>query len=118
MCPLVGEQTLTPEQAIAQHLCPECGADLKKTNAIAERNRHWRTEPPNGIDGDEARKRRALLNKYILDNDVKTSDQLEAAAQLDADKARAAAAAAPPRSREEQITDLREQLARLEAQGS
>lgn len=85
--PLQGDKVITAEQAIAAHLCPECGRSLKETNAIAELNAHWRTEPPNGIDGDEARKRRALLKKYIQDNNVQTSDQIEAAA--------AATAAAP-----------------------
>lgn len=105
--PLQGDKVIKAEEAIALHLCPECGRDLKTTNAIAELNAHWRTEPPNGIDGDEARKRRALLQKYIRDNNVQTSDQIEAAA--------AAQAAEPAtESRNEKVERLKRELAAAE----
>lgn len=84
--PLKGDKDISAEEAIEQGLCPECGQDLKATSAIGHRNAHWRTQPVNGRDGDEARKRMALLDKYIADNKIVTSDVAERAAQTAAAK--------------------------------
>lgn len=109
--PLLGDKAITAEEAIAQHLCPECGRDLRETNAIAELNAHWRVEPSLGIDGDEARRRRALLRKYIQDNNVQTSDQREEAAA-------ASAAAAPKETHDQKLARLRAELADEEARSN
>lgn len=72
--PLVDGKLMTPEEAIAAHRCPECGRDLKTTNAIAERNAHWRVRPNNDADGKEGLRRMKMLDDYIKANDVHTSD--------------------------------------------
>jgi hypothetical protein len=73
--PLVNGKVLTPDEAIAQHCCPECGADLTNVNPIAELASHWRVTPRDDRQGKEGLRRRALLQKYIADNKVTTSDQ-------------------------------------------
>ena len=88
MPPIVNEESLTADEAIAKNLCPECGADLTKSSPIGHRNGHWRTLPPPGVDGDEARRRMGLLDKFIADHNIKTSDVLE--------RERKAAAEKPP----------------------
>ena len=78
--PLVAGKLITPEAAIAQGLCPECGVDLKKSNPIAELASHWKTTPPNDKRGDKARARKALLEKFISDNQVRTTNMPKPAA--------------------------------------
>ena len=72
--PLVEGKDMTPADAIAAGLCPECGQDLKLSNPIAHRKSHWKTMPPLDRRGDEARARMALLDKFIADNKVRTSN--------------------------------------------
>jgi hypothetical protein len=78
--PLVNGKNVTPDEAIAQGRCPECGDDFKATNPIAHRKSHWKTAPPPNADGDEARRRMALFDKYIVDNNVRTSNMQKPAA--------------------------------------
>jgi hypothetical protein len=78
--PLVDGKTITPDDAIAQNRCPECGDDLKASNPIAHRKSHWKAPPPPNADGDEARRRIALFDKYIVDNNVRTSNMPKQAA--------------------------------------
>lgn len=78
--PLVNGEELTPDEAMAKNLCPECGADLTKVNPIAERNSHWRRRPNDDADGREGLRRMAMLDKFIADNNVGTSDKPKPAA--------------------------------------
>lgn len=72
--PLSGDDIISAEDAIAKGLCPECGHDFKVENALAHLNSHWTAPIPPDKRGDEPRRRRALLQKYIADNNVRTSD--------------------------------------------
>ena len=72
--PLVKGKDLTPDEAIAQNRCPECGIDLTKVNPIAELHSHWKTPPPLDSRGDEPRRRQAMLLKFIADHNVRTSN--------------------------------------------
>jgi hypothetical protein len=72
--PLVKGKKLTPDEAIAQDCCPECGRDLKEVNPIAELASHWKTVPKNDSDGKEGLRRRKLLQDYIARNNVKVAD--------------------------------------------
>jgi hypothetical protein len=78
--PLVKGQDMTPDAAIAAGLCPECGQDLKASNPIAHRRSHWKVQPPLDRRGNEARRRMALLDKFIVDNNVRTSNMPKPAA--------------------------------------
>ena len=73
MVPFYDEVFHTPEEALADHHCPECGRDFKKVNAVACLNAHWLKPGPDNIDGDEGRRRKAMLMKYIEDNNVQTT---------------------------------------------
>lgn len=83
--PLFGDDDISAEDALAKGLCPECGHDFKAENAIAHLNRHWSAPIPVDKRGDEARKRQALLLKYIADNDVRTTNMPPKAAGKAAD---------------------------------
>lgn len=72
--PLVDDELLTADQAIAKNLCPECAADLTKENPIAHLNTHWRATPPLNKAGDEARRRQALLQDFIAAHGVRTTN--------------------------------------------
>lgn len=78
--PLVNGTLVTAEAALAKGLCPECATDLKKSNPIAELHSHWKAPIPLDKRGDGARKRKAMLEKFIADNNVRTSDQPKPAA--------------------------------------
>ena len=78
--PLVDGKLVTPAAALAKGLCPECGADLKTHNPIAELHSHWTAPIPLDKRGDGARLRKAMLMKFIADNNVRTSDQPKPAA--------------------------------------
>lgn len=73
--PLVHDKLITPEDALKQGLCPECGRDLKLSNPIAELASHWKSEPPLNKSGDKARERSAMLRQFITDNKIRTSNQ-------------------------------------------
>jgi hypothetical protein len=72
--PLVDGKNISPADAMAAGRCPECGDDLKTQNPIAHRRSHWLTQPPLGVDGDEARARMEMFDKFIADNNVRTSN--------------------------------------------
>jgi hypothetical protein len=72
--PIVKGKYMKPDDAIAAGLCPECGDDLGKSNPIAHSKSHWKTYPPPGRDGDEARRRMKLLQDFIADKKVVTSN--------------------------------------------
>ncbi len=78
--PLVDGKLVTADAALAKGLCPECGADLKAENPIAHLNTHWQAPMPLDKRGDEARRRKALLEKFISDNKVRTSNMPKPAA--------------------------------------
>jgi len=70
--PVVNGKLITPDAAIAQELCPECGVSLKTTNAIAELNSHWQAPIPKGRPGAEPLRRQALLQGYIKAHNITT----------------------------------------------
>ena len=72
--PLIDGVEVSPDDAIAKGRCPETGVDLRKVNPIAWRKRLWTTLPPLDKRGDEARRRMALLDKFIADNKIRTSN--------------------------------------------
>jgi hypothetical protein len=73
--PLVDGQLMSPDDAIAANRCPECGKDLTQVNPIAHRKSHWHRMPNDDVDGQEGRRRMALLDDFIVKNKVRTSDQ-------------------------------------------
>ena len=72
--PMVKGKLLTPDEAIEQDLCPECGASLLDANPIGHRNTHWFTQPRADRKGAEALRRIALFDEYIQRNNVSTSN--------------------------------------------
>lgn len=71
--PTIDGKTVTPEDALAQDRCPECGKDFKKESAIACANSHWMSTPQPGRAGAEARRRQKLLAKYIEDHKIEAA---------------------------------------------
>lgn len=63
--PIVNRKLLTPEQALAQDRCPECGISFKDHDAAAHLKAHWQTEPNVNRGGAEAARRRALYRDYL-----------------------------------------------------
>ena len=116
--PLKDGKLITPDEAIAANCCPECGGDLTDSSPIGHRNAHWRTQPPAGIDGDEGRKRIALLDQFIADHNIVTSDVLEARTKQK--QTGAAAPEAPPHdeTREQKIARLQAELDAAQHQGA
>lgn len=82
--PIVDGKIISPDDALAQNRCPECGVDFKRVSARGHRQRHWRAQPPNGPDGEEGRRRIALYDGYLAAQDRKaillTQSQARAAA--------------------------------------
>jgi hypothetical protein len=72
--PFVNGKKVTPDEAIAAGHCPETGVDLKTVNPIAQLNNLWQAPPPDGRRGNEARHRRELLQQFIKDHNVRTSN--------------------------------------------
>ena len=72
--PLVNGKNVTPDEDLAQGLCPECGGDFKVSNPIAHLNDHWKTMPKNDRRGVEGLRRRKLLTDYIAEHHVTTDD--------------------------------------------
>lgn len=83
--PLSDGKLITDAAALAKGLCPECGDDFKTSNAVAHSHMHWRAAKPLDKRGDKARSRAAMLDKYIADNSVRTSNQPKPAAAKPAD---------------------------------
>jgi len=73
--PLVDGEMMSPEDAMAANLCPECGRDLRKVNPVAHRKSHWHRRPNDDVDGQEGLKRMKMLDDFIVKNNVRTSDQ-------------------------------------------
>lgn len=116
--PLVNAKLLTPEEAISANRCPECGGDLTASSPIGHRNAHWRTQPPAGVDGDEGRKRIALLDQFIADHNIVTSDVLEARAKQKQTAAPAHEPSPADETREQKIDRLKTELAAAEHEGA
>lgn len=57
--PQVGDQSLTPDEALAKDLCPECGRPLAETNPAEHVSAHW----PKGA-GDEGHRRAKLILEW------------------------------------------------------
>ncbi|MGA7885879.1 MAG: hypothetical protein WCA44_09060 [Acidobacteriaceae bacterium] len=72
--PLVDGKLMSAQDALAKGLCPECGADFKTENAIAHLNSHWQGFIPVDKRGDKARQRQAMLQKYVADKNVRTTN--------------------------------------------
>jgi|GEM_PF-2193542 len=75
--PLVKGKLMSPDDAMAAGLCPECGDDLREQNPIAHRASHWQTRPKEDADGAEGLRRMRMFDKWIVDNKVRTSDQAD-----------------------------------------
>jgi hypothetical protein len=73
--PLVDGKVVSPDAALEAGHCPECGADLKVHNPVAELNRHWTTVPKDDRRGAEAVRRRNMLLAFIERNRVRTTNQ-------------------------------------------
>jgi len=79
--PFVKGKKLTPDEAIVKSLCPECGKDLTTVNPIAEYNLHWPALPNNPSRKQvEAVRRAGLLQRYIREHNVTTSNMPKPAA--------------------------------------
>lgn len=63
--PLVNGVEISPDDAMAQDRCPECGADLTKIHARSHRNEHWLSQPKNDRQGKEGLRRIALFDKWL-----------------------------------------------------
>lgn len=85
--PLFEGKLITPDDAIARDLCPECAEDLTKVNPIGHFNRHWLTQPKRDKRGQEATRRIKLMTDFIATNNVKTSTQREREAAAPPSKA-------------------------------
>jgi hypothetical protein len=72
--PLVEGKDVSPDDAMAKGLCPECGADLTKTNPIAHFRSHWKVRPKQDRDGEEGLRRMAMFQQFITDHDVRTTN--------------------------------------------
>jgi hypothetical protein len=72
--PYVNGKLITPDEAIAKGLCPETGVDLRTVNPIAQLNRLWQTAPKDDRRGAEALRRRELLQNFIKEHNVRTSN--------------------------------------------
>lgn len=73
--PIFDGELISPDDAMAKNLCPECAADLTKVNPIAHRASHWHRMPNDDADGREGRRRMKMLDEFIVKNNVRTSDQ-------------------------------------------
>jgi hypothetical protein len=78
--PLVNGKPMSPDDAMKQDRCPECGQDLKESNPIAHLRSHWRSMPRQDRDGEEGLRRMTMFKKYIADHDIRTSDMPKKAA--------------------------------------
>jgi hypothetical protein len=79
--PLVKARDISPDDALKQDLCPECGRSLVDESALSHLNRHWEREPNAGSDGDEARRRRGMLRDWVKSHNVRPSHEVEAEAK-------------------------------------
>lgn len=66
--PLINGHEYSPDEALAAHYCPECGADFSKVNAHGHRRTHWVKPPPADPQHDESRRRIALYDGYLKGN--------------------------------------------------
>jgi len=83
--PLADGKLITAEEALKRGLSPETGRDLKAVNPIAELNNLWKAPIPLDKRGDKARERKAMLEKFIADNNVRTTNMPKPAAGKPAD---------------------------------
>jgi hypothetical protein len=72
--PIVNGKMLTPDEAIAQNRCPECGVDLTKVNPIAHSKAHWRVPPRDDRYGREGLRRQKLLQDFIAKHNIGTTN--------------------------------------------
>ena len=56
--PRVGDQDLTPDEALEKDLCPECGRPLAETNPGEHVAAHW----PRGAVGEGSRREKMILD--------------------------------------------------------
>jgi len=62
--PYVNGKTVSPDEAIAQGLCPETGIDLKTVNVRQHADRLWPHIDPQNANHAEAARRKQLLIAY------------------------------------------------------
>lgn len=72
--PLVKGKLMSPDDAMAAGLCPECGDDLAEQNPLAHRRSHWQKRPNDDEDGKEGLRRMRMFDKWIADHNVRTTD--------------------------------------------
>ena len=66
MCPTLADGTqLTPDDAMAQSRCPECGVDLTKIHALSHFNTHWPAPLQDIREHEEARRRKKMFSEYL-----------------------------------------------------
>jgi hypothetical protein len=75
--PIKNNKEITPDEAIKGDLCPECARDLTELDVDAESKRHWPMPPPPGPEGDEARRRIALMKDYASAREAKVKPHAE-----------------------------------------
>ena len=73
--PLFENEDISADDALAKGLCPECGGDLKTSSPIAHLNSHWKGPMQLNTRGDEPRRRKAMLEKFIADNKIRASNE-------------------------------------------
>jgi len=56
--PMHNGQELTPDEAVAQGLCPECARPLVETNPAEHAMAHW----PRGTSAEGARREKMILD--------------------------------------------------------
>lgn len=66
--PQIDGVEISPDDAIAQDRCPECGADLKTVHPRSHFNTHWTGPIREDRSTTEARRRIALCNEYLEDH--------------------------------------------------
>lgn len=77
MAPLVDGHSLTPEEAIANHRCPETGRSLRGIDVRAHCSDLYPFIDPNNPLYDEARKRQKLLLDYAARQDAAAAARKE-----------------------------------------
>jgi hypothetical protein len=63
--PIIDGRDVTPDHAIHQGLCPECGAALNPKSALSHAQGHWGTDPNSPRLSEEGRRRFNLILDFI-----------------------------------------------------
>src|SRR5690348_11576421 len=63
--PIIDGKSVSPDHAIHQGLCPECGAKLDAKNALGHAQGHWGIDPNSPHLSDEGHRRFNLVLDFI-----------------------------------------------------